>query len=89
MNAALVDEAVQAATANESTGSKVVLLRRGYIVAEWAEPKRLDMTFSVTKTFSDDDHRPGVAARAERIDHMQGPLRLRPGEGGPRLLRFF
>jgi CubicO group peptidase (beta-lactamase class C family) len=28
-----------------------VLLRCGYIVAEWGEPKRVDMTFSVTKTF--------------------------------------
>jgi CubicO group peptidase (beta-lactamase class C family) len=80
MNPSLVDEAVQTAIANESTGSKVmqqylvesygrepfdtpigpykdrgpasgVLLRRGYIVAEWGEPKRVDMTFSVTKTF--------------------------------------
>jgi CubicO group peptidase (beta-lactamase class C family) len=80
MNPSLVDEAVQTAIANESTGSKLmqqylvesygrepfdtpigpykdrgpasgVLLRRGYIVAEWGEPKRVDMTFSVTKTF--------------------------------------
>jgi len=80
LNPSLVDEAVQLAIANESTGSKVmqqylvesygrepfdtpigpikdrgpasgVLLRRGYIVAEWGEPARVDMTFSVTKTF--------------------------------------
>lgn len=28
-----------------------VLLRHGYLVAEWGEPKRVDMTFSVTKSF--------------------------------------
>jgi CubicO group peptidase (beta-lactamase class C family) len=28
-----------------------LVLRHGYIVAEWGDPKRVDMTFSVTKTF--------------------------------------
>jgi CubicO group peptidase (beta-lactamase class C family) len=28
-----------------------VILRRGYIVAEWGDPDRVDMTFSVTKSF--------------------------------------
>lgn len=28
-----------------------VLLRHGYLVAEWGEPKRVDTTFSVTKSF--------------------------------------
>ena len=28
-----------------------VILRGGYIVAEWGEPERVDMTFSVTKSF--------------------------------------
>ncbi len=32
----------------EPTG---VILRHGYIVAEWGEPERVDMTFSVTKSF--------------------------------------
>lgn len=32
----------------EPTG---VVLRHGYIVAEWGEPARVDMTFSVTKSF--------------------------------------
>ena len=35
-------------TRGEPTG---VILRRGYIVAEWGEPERVDMTFSVTKSF--------------------------------------
>jgi CubicO group peptidase (beta-lactamase class C family) len=28
-----------------------IILRNGYIVAEWGEPQRVDMTFSVTKSF--------------------------------------
>lgn len=32
----------------EPTG---VIIRNGYIVAEWGEPERVDMTFSVTKSF--------------------------------------
>ena len=28
-----------------------VIVHRGYIVAEWGEPQRVDMTFSVTKSF--------------------------------------
>lgn len=28
-----------------------VIVRHGYLVAEWGEPQRLDMTFSVTKSF--------------------------------------
>ena len=29
----------------------VVVVKNGYIVAEWGETKKVDMTFSVTKTF--------------------------------------
>lgn len=32
----------------EPTG---IILKKGYIVAEWGDPKRIDMTFSVSKTF--------------------------------------
>ena len=28
-----------------------LIVRHGYVVAEWGDPKRVDMTFSVTKTF--------------------------------------
>src|SRR5690606_31823475 len=28
-----------------------LIVRNGYIVAEWGEPERVDMTFSVTKSF--------------------------------------
>jgi len=36
------------ATRGEPTG---IVVRNGYIVAEWGEPLRVDMTFSVTKSF--------------------------------------
>ena len=32
-------------------GASGLITRHGYIVAEWGEPRRVDMTFSVTKTF--------------------------------------
>ncbi len=35
-------------TRGDQTG---IILRHGYIVAEWGEPHRVDMTFSVTKSF--------------------------------------
>ena len=35
----------------ERGGVSGVILRHGYIVAEWGEPHRVDMTFSVTKSF--------------------------------------
>ena len=28
-----------------------VVLRHGYLIAEWGEPERVDMTFSITKSF--------------------------------------
>src|SRR5580704_11680388 len=80
MNAALVNEAVQAAIAADTPGphdmtlflknsfgkepfdtlvgpvkdrgpASGVITRHGYIVAEWGDPKRADITNSVTKTF--------------------------------------
>lgn len=35
-------------TRGEPTG---IVVRRGYVVAEWGDPRRVDMTFSVTKSF--------------------------------------
>ncbi|HKV04601.1 MAG TPA: serine hydrolase [Candidatus Acidoferrales bacterium] len=32
-------------------GASGLITRHGFIVAEWGDPKRVDMTFSVTKTF--------------------------------------
>src|SRR5689334_20853498 len=81
MNSALVQQAVQVAIDNETTGPRDMvqflkngfgreapydaiigpvrdrgpasglIVHHGYIVAEWGEPKRVDMTHSVTKTF--------------------------------------
>ncbi|HWP38457.1 MAG TPA: serine hydrolase [Gemmatimonadales bacterium] len=80
MNAALLEEAIAFARANESPeprdleqahyfsfgrephgegigpfktrGDQTgIILKNGYIVAEWGEPHRVDMTFSVTKSF--------------------------------------
>jgi CubicO group peptidase (beta-lactamase class C family) len=35
----------------ERTGMNGVVIRRGYVAAEWGDTDRADMTFSVTKTF--------------------------------------
>ena len=35
----------------DAGGPAGVVLRHGYLVAEWGNPERVDMTFSVTKTF--------------------------------------
>jgi CubicO group peptidase (beta-lactamase class C family) len=35
----------------ERTGANGVILRRGYIVAEWGDTRQVDMTFSVSKSY--------------------------------------
>ena len=35
----------------ERTGMNGIVIRRGYVAAEWGDTSRADMTFSVTKTF--------------------------------------
>ena len=37
--------------AQERTGINGIVIRRGYVAAEWGDTRRADMTFSVTKTF--------------------------------------
>lgn len=37
--------------AQERTGMNGLVIRRGYVAAEWGDTARADMTFSVTKTF--------------------------------------
>ena len=54
----------------EMTG---VILKGGYIVAEWGEPERVDMTFSVTKSFVSTTV--GLAVRDGLIRSVNDPVR--------------
>jgi CubicO group peptidase (beta-lactamase class C family) len=54
----------------EPTG---IILRHGYIVAEWGDPFRVDMTFSVTKSFLSTTV--GVAYDRKLIRSVQDPVR--------------
>lgn len=50
-----------------------IILRHGYIVAEWGDPHRVDMTFSVTKSFLSSTV--GVAYDRKLIRNLQEPVR--------------
>jgi CubicO group peptidase (beta-lactamase class C family) len=50
-----------------------IILRHGYIVAEWGEPNRADMTFSVTKSFLSTVV--GLAFDHKLIRSLQDPAR--------------
>ncbi|HWP44227.1 MAG TPA: serine hydrolase, partial [Blastocatellia bacterium] len=50
-----------------------VILRNGYIVAEWGDPHRVDMTFSVTKSFLSTTV--GIAYDRKLIRSLQDPVR--------------
>ena len=54
----------------EMTG---VILKGGYIVAEWGEPERVDMTFSATKSFVSTTV--GLAVRDGLIRSVNDPVR--------------
>lgn len=63
-----------------------LVIRSGYVVAEWGEPERVDMTFSVTKTFLSTVI--GLAWERGLIGDVQDPVReympplvLPPGDG--------
>lgn len=49
-----------------------VIVRGGRIVAEWGEPQRVDMTFSITKTFL--SHVVGLAVEDGLIDGVDDPV---------------
>ena len=49
-----------------------VILKDGYIVAEWGEPSRIDMTFSITKTFL--SHVVGLAVDDGLIESVDGAV---------------
>jgi CubicO group peptidase (beta-lactamase class C family) len=50
-----------------------IILRHGYIVAEWGDPRRVDMTFSVTKSFLSTTV--GVAYDRKVIRNLQDHVR--------------
>lgn len=50
-----------------------VILRHGYIVAEWGDPQRVDMTFSVTKSFLSSTV--GLAYDRKMIRNLADPVR--------------
>lgn len=54
----------------EMTG---VIVKNGYIVAEWGEPERVDMTFSVTKSFVSTTV--GLAVKDGLIQSVNEPVR--------------
>ncbi len=49
-----------------------IILRDGYIVAEWGDPRRVDMTFSVTKSFL--SATVGIAFDRKLIKSLQDPV---------------
>ncbi|MGJ3232842.1 MAG: serine hydrolase domain-containing protein [Oceanicaulis sp.] len=49
-----------------------IILKDGYIVAEWGAPERVDMTFSVTKTFL--SHVVGLAVEDGLIESVDDPV---------------
>lgn len=57
-------------TRGDATG---IILRGGYIVAEWGDPFRVDMTFSVTKSFLSTVV--GLALDRKLIRSLQDPVR--------------
>lgn len=66
-----------------------VILRNGYIVAEWGDPARVDMTFSVSKSFLSTTVGLAVAEGLigsvdDRVAPYLPPILLPPGDGEPR-----
>lgn len=66
-----------------------IVIRRGYIVAEWGDPLRVDMTFSVTKSFLSTVvglalDRGMIRDVADPVDPYVGPVFVLPPEGGGR-----
>ncbi|HEX5871418.1 MAG TPA: serine hydrolase, partial [Longimicrobium sp.] len=66
-----------------------IILRRGYIVAEWGDPHRVEMTFSVTKSFLSTVvglalDRGMIRSLGDPVDPYVGPVFVLPPEGGGR-----
>lgn len=65
-----------------------MIVRHGYIVAEWGDPHRVDMTFSVTKSFLSTSvglawDRGLVRSLDDRVAGYMSPLDLPEGDGEP------
>ncbi len=56
-----------------------IILKGGYIVAEWGDTRRVDMTFSVTKSYLSTTA--GLALDAGLIRDLQDPVRLYVPDG--------
>ena len=66
-----------------------IVIRRGYIVAEWGDPHRVEMTFSVTKSFLSTTvglalDRGMIRAVNDPVHPYMGPVFVLPPEGGSR-----
>jgi CubicO group peptidase (beta-lactamase class C family) len=66
-----------------------VVLRGGYVVAEWGDPERVDMTFSVTKSFLSTAvglayDRGMIRSLDDRVREYVGPVVLAPQAGPDR-----
>jgi CubicO group peptidase (beta-lactamase class C family) len=75
----------------EATG---LIIRDGYIVAEWGEPNRVDMTFSVTKSFLSTtvglafDRKMIRSLQDKAADYSAPVAAYKPGEKGDDADRF-
>ncbi len=66
-----------------------IIIRNGYIVAEWGDPRRVDMTFSVTKSFVSTVvgvavDRGMIRSVNDPVDPYMAPVFVIPSEGGNR-----
>jgi CubicO group peptidase (beta-lactamase class C family) len=65
-----------------------VIIRHGYIVAEWGEPRRADLTYSVTKSFLSTTvglawHHGLIEDLDDRVGPYVAPVDLPAGDGEP------
>ncbi|HEY0036600.1 MAG TPA: serine hydrolase [Longimicrobium sp.] len=66
-----------------------IIIRNGYIVAEWGDPRRVDMTISVTKSFVSTVvglavDRGMIRSVNDPVDPYMAPVFVVPAEGGNR-----
>jgi CubicO group peptidase (beta-lactamase class C family) len=64
----------------ERTGANGVIIRHGYIVAEWGDTRRVDMTFSVAKSYLATTA--GLALDRGLIPDFQAPVARLVDDGG-------